>query len=130
MFIDHVIQEAQNYEQMFNDIFKLNPDPRMRQQISQDIDWARKRLRKNDRIVWFLRWLKVWLSSTGSGSGITGTSAPNAFQHMNRRLGTAHGQGDIVPPPILKQRLGHFPSLPVPENKNHVLRTEMPRPAF
>jgi len=130
MFIDHVIQEAQNYEQMFNDIFKFNPDPRIRQQISQDIDWARQRLRKNDRIVWFLRWLRVWLSSTGTGSGVTATSAPNAFQHLNRRLGTAYGQGDIVPSPILKQRLEHFLSLPVPEIQNHVFRTESPRQLF
>ena len=70
MFIEHIIQEAQNYEGMFTDILKLNADPRLRQQITQDIDWARKTLRKNDRIVWFLRWMKLWLSSTGAASGI------------------------------------------------------------
>ena len=64
MIIDQIIQEAQNYEGMFNDIFKFNPDPRLRQQIEFDITWARKILRKNDRIVWFLRWVKVWLIST------------------------------------------------------------------
>ena len=56
MFIEHVIQEAQDYEGMFKDILASNRDPRLREQINQDISWARKTLRKNDRIVWFLRW--------------------------------------------------------------------------
>ena len=54
MIIDQIIQEAQNYEVMFSDIFKLDADPRLHQQITQDINWARKILRKNDRIIWFL----------------------------------------------------------------------------
>jgi hypothetical protein len=59
MIIDHIIQEAQNYEAMFNDILKVGSGPRLRQEITRDINWARKTLRKNDRIIWFLRWLKI-----------------------------------------------------------------------
>jgi hypothetical protein len=36
MIIDQILQEAQNYEATFNDIFKFNPDPRLRQQIELD----------------------------------------------------------------------------------------------
>jgi hypothetical protein len=59
MIVDHVIQEAQNYEVMFNDILKVGSDPRLRWEITRDVNWARKTLRKNDRIIWFLRWLKI-----------------------------------------------------------------------
>ena len=36
MLIDQIIQEAQNYEVMFNDILKLDPYPRLRQEITRD----------------------------------------------------------------------------------------------
>jgi len=130
MIIDQILQEAQNYEGMFNDIFKLNPDPRLRQQIELDITWARKILRKNDRIVWFLRLVKVWLISTAAGSGVAAAAFPGALQQQNRRFGPAPGQDDLAPSPALKQQLEHFMSLPVPEIQNYVFRAESPRQLF
>ena len=130
MIIDQIVQEAQNYEGMFNDIFKLNPDPRLRQQIELDITWARKILRKNDRIVWFLRWVKVWLISTTTGSGVAAAAFPGALQRQDPRLGAAPGQGDLMGSPALKQQLEHFMSLPVPEIQNYVFRAESPRGLF
>jgi hypothetical protein len=111
MFIDHVIVEAQNYEAMSNDILKLDPNPLLRRQIADNIDWARRTLRKNDRIVWFLRWAKLWLLSSGAASRSTRTAqagatqvgapgprsaaalagSPAAMQQHNRRFGTAYG---------------------------------------
>src|SRR5229473_1017947 len=130
MIIDQIVHEAQNYEGMFNDIFKLNPDPRLRQQIELDITWARKILRKNDRIVWFLRLVKVWLISTAAGSGVAAAAFPGALQQQNRRFGPAPGQDDLAPSPALKQQLEHFMSLPVPEIQNYVFRAESPRQLF
>ena len=125
MIIDQILQEAQNYEGMFNDILKLNADPRLRHQITQDIDWARKILRKNDRIVWFLRWMKLWLSSTGATSGIAA-----ALQQQNQRFGTTYAPGDLIGSPALKQQLENFMSLPIPEIQNYVFRAESPRGLF
>ena len=130
MIIDQILQEAQNYEGMFNDILKLNADPRLRQQITQDIDWARKILRKNDRIVWFLRWVKVWLISTATGSGVAAAASPGALQRQDPRLGAAPGQDDLMGSPALKQQLEHFMSLPVPEIQNYVFKAESPRGLF
>ena len=45
------------------------------QQIVQDINWARKTLGKNDRIVWFLRWAKLWYQLSG---GIWAGGKPDA----------------------------------------------------
>ena len=125
MIIDQILQEAQNYEGMFNDILKLNADPRLRHQITQDIDWARKILRKNDRIVWFLRWMKLWLSSTVATSGIAA-----ALQQQNQRFGTTYAPGDLIGSPALKQQLENFMSLPIPEIQNYVFRAESPRGLF
>src|ERR1700694_2815215 len=106
MIIDQIVQEAQNYEAMFNDILKPNADPRLRHEITQDITWARKTLRKNDRIVWFLRWVKVWLLST-TGASIAAAAFPEALQQQTRRFGPAPGQDDLMGSPAMKQQLEH-----------------------
>ena len=82
MIIDQIIQEAQNYEGMFNDILKRDTDPRLRQQITQDIIWARKILRKNDRIIWFLRWAKIWYLLSG-GIWAGGRADPSLSGHLS-----------------------------------------------
>ncbi len=81
------LDEAQNYESMFNDLFKWNSLENMKrvnpgyadeydkepietvQQkhsvlkaiIADHIKWARTYLKKNDRIIWYLRWIKALL---------------------------------------------------------------------
>jgi hypothetical protein len=146
MVIDQIIQEAQNYEVMFNDIFKLDTDPRLRQQISQDINWTRKTLRKNDRIIWFLRWSKLWyqlsggiwaggkpdtsLSGTLQQRSVLRTHPQDALQQYNSRFRTAYLAGDLRSPPMMRAQLDHFLSLPIPEIQNFVFHTESPRQLF
>jgi hypothetical protein len=145
MIVDQIIQEAQDYEGMFNDIFKLDAspgtgesgasrqaDPRLRQEITQDINWARKTLRKSDRIIWFLRWSKIWYQLSGGiwSGGRADAALSGALQQYNRRFQTGYLAGDLLSPPVMKQQLGHFLSLPVPEIQNYILRTESPRQLF
>ena len=132
MIIDQIIQEAQNYEVMFNDILKIDTDPRLRQEITRDINWARKTLRKNDRIIWFLRWSKIWYQLSGGiwAGGRANTSLSGALQQYNQRFQTRYVAGDLRSPPVLKTQLEHFLGLPVPEIQNYVFRTESPRQLF
>jgi hypothetical protein len=132
MIIDQIIQEAQNYEGMFTDILRLDSDPRLHQQINQDINWSRKILRKNDRIIWFLRWSKIWYQLSGGiwSGGRADNSLSNALQQYNRRFQTSYLAGDLRSPPVMKTQLEHFLSLPIPEIQNYVFRTESPRHLF
>ena len=90
MISDDIIHEAQNYEVMFNDILKIDTNPRLRQEITRDINWARKTLRKNDRIIWFLRWSKIWYQLSGGiwAGGRANTSLSAALQQYNQRFQT------------------------------------------
>ena len=132
MIIDQIIQEAQNYEVMFNDILKIDTDPRLRREITRDINWARKTLRKNDRIIWFLRWSKIWYQLSGGiwAGGRANTSLSGALQQYNQRFQTRYVAGDLRSPPVLKTQLEHFLGLPVPEIQNYVFRTESPQQLF
>ena len=117
MISDDIIHEAQNYEVMFNDILKADTDRRLKQEITRDINWARKTLRKNDRIIWFLRWSKIWYQLSGGiwAGGRADTSLSAALQQYNQRFQTRYVAGDLRSPPVLKTQLEHFLGLPVPE---------------
>ena len=132
MISDDIIHEAQNYEVMFNDILKIDTNPRLRQEITRDINWARKTLRKNDRIIWFLRWSKIWYQLSGGiwAGGRANTSLSAALQQYNQRFQTRYVAGDLRSPPVMKTQLEHFLSMPIPEIQNYVFRTESPRQLF
>ena len=132
MIIEQIIQEAQDYDGMFQDILKSSPDPRLREQIKQDINWARKTLRKNDRIIWFLRWSKLWYQLSGGvwAAGIADPAQSGALQQYNRRFQTGYLAGDLRSPSVMKAQLSHFLGLPIPEIQNYVFRTESPRHLF
>ena len=132
MISDDIIHEAQNYEVMFNDILKIDTNPRLRQEITRDINWARKTLRKNDRIIWFLRWSKIWYQLSGGiwAGGRANTSLSGALQQYNQRFRTRYVAGDLRSPPVMKTQLEHFLSMPIPEIQNYVFRTESPRQLF
>src|SRR5580693_4236726 len=110
MISDDIIQEAQNYEIMFNDIFKIDTDPRLRQEITRDINWSRKTLRKNDRIIWFLRWSKIWYQLSGGiwAGGRADSSLSGALQQYNRRFQTAFVSTDLRSPAVMTVQLEHF----------------------
>ncbi len=132
MFIEQVVQEAQDYDGMFKDILAANRDPRLREQINQDINWARKTLRKNDRIVWFLRWSKIWYQSSGGiwAGGMADPNQSTPLQQFNQRFRAGYVAGDLRSPPAMKAQLAHFLSLPIPEIQAYVFGTESPRHLF
>src|SRR3984893_4315875 len=132
MISDDIIQEAQNYEAMFSDILKADTDRRLRQEITRDINWARKTLRKNDRIIWFLRWSKIWYQLSGGiwAGGRADSSLSGALQQYNQRFQTGYVAGELRSPPVITVQLEHFLSLPIPEIQNYVFRTQSPRQLF
>ena len=132
MISDDIIREAQNYEAMFSDILKADTDRRLRQEITRDINWARKTLRKNDRIIWFLRWSKIWYQLSGGiwAGGRADSSLSGALQQYNQRFQTGYVAGELRSPPVMIVQLEHFLSLPIPEIQNYVFRTESPRQLF
>lgn len=54
-----LLKEAADYETMFKPVLAL--DPAMQQEIKQEIGWAKQHLKKQGRIMWYLRWYRVAL---------------------------------------------------------------------
>jgi hypothetical protein len=49
---------ASDYESMFAPFLKLLPG--MKPEIDSQIAWAKRVLKKQNRIVWYLRWIRLW----------------------------------------------------------------------
>ena len=47
-----------DYKKMFESLLRLAP--RLKPDVNREIEWAKTTLEKNDRIVWYLRWVRLW----------------------------------------------------------------------
>lgn len=114
-----ILNEAQNYYTMFQDILRLNPNAK--EGVDQAIGWARKVLRKNDRVVWFLRYWRLWALFRADVNAGTAELAK-----FNRKFNTNLTRNDIPAMNQLMTKLEHFMSVPVPAIQSHVFNAEKP----
>lgn len=114
------LTEGNNYTNMFNDF--LGSDDTVRPAIDKYIKWARANLKKNDRIVWFLRWVRAELAGRAKH-----TDSDTELERINKRLGTDFTRIDLVPINNLMTNLTHYLGMPIPEIQNVVWQKQSPR---
>jgi hypothetical protein len=133
---------AANYEDMFKAVTALNPA--VEADISNIIKWAKRCLRKNDRIVWFLRWYRLVLVEYFT---VRSNNSPQWQELLKKIKGDLRSKGMIEEInwrlkdiPELKQELEHYFGLKaegnnqqqgqlgiqIPEIQNHVFTHEPP----
>lgn len=148
-----VLVEAQNYREMFNDVERLLAlyDDRTAQRFRNDIETTitdvRRMLKKNDRVVWFLRLYKVGLihelsfSETKQGTPQEMIlSVEQAWQKqldiLAARSGLDRVQMGHEAIKAFRQRQSvlrdfeHFLSLPIPDIQNHIFGHEALTPVM
>lgn len=120
--------ESANFADMFTDVaraLKYRPDT-----IDSIITEARDRLKKNDRIVWFLRVWKVGFVGSLASRLPAGFFDRVAADYARRAHITEHEAKTIgwavFNDPNLLHALGHYLSLPVPEIQHHAFAYETP----
>lgn len=139
--------EAVNYEDMFNDVKRLMPlfddavQAKFMTGLTATIDEARKTLKKNDRVVWFLRLYKVGLmhelalqhtreGTTPEQIEAISTAWEKALAILAQKSG---GTRETVGYDTLKvyrearsclRNLAHYLSLPIAAIQNHVFSFE------
>lgn len=132
--LESMLTEAQNYENMFADLLKqaetppeysvvITPPDVLKKQINSEIDWARKTLKKNDRIVWYLRWARFWLFADIFGK-------QKALAELNKTAKTNYTINDVVTLQRLKINLEHFMSLTFPAIQNYTFQKQKPAELF
>ena len=112
--------KGSTYLGMFNDFIIDNA--KAKQSVEKYINWARQNLKKNDRVVWFLRWVRVELAGSTKH-----TDSEHELQRLNKRLGTNFGSYDLVPLNNLMTNLVHLLGLPIPQMEAIVWLKQSPR---
>ena len=116
--------EAQDYEGMFKGILDQvqsdgewanHPDNvelkrRTESLIKTYIEWAKTTLKKNDRIVWFLRWVRYWLNTD-----LLKLPKQEALKDLNKRANTNYTENDFIGMRSIVRDLEHFMSLNNPK---------------
>jgi hypothetical protein len=115
-----MLSEGTNYLSMFNDF--IGNDDKARATIEKYVSWAKINLKKNDRIVWFLRWVRVELAGK-----LRHTDSDAEITKVNRRLGTNYARYDLVPVNNLMTNLAHYLSLPIPKIQGVVWGKQSPQ---
>ena len=112
--------KGNTYLGMFNDF--VTDNVQAKQTVEKYINWARKTLKKNDRVVWFLRWVRVELAGRAKH-----LDSDAELQRLNKRLGTNYGTHDLVPINNLMTNLTHYLGLPIPQLEAIVWLKQSPR---
>lgn len=134
------LDEAVNYDEMFNDVKKFcaalevnDPSPFIKTAIAT----ARKTLKKNDRVVWFLRLYKLQLTHdvTDKALKMGKTEEANALRQRVYGDYARKAKSDInqvareaswLDVQRLIPKFEHFLSLPIPAIQNKVFTFEGP----
>ena len=136
--VENNILEGGKGSNVYNDMFKdYMSDPKVASKIKEYISWANKNLKKTDRIVWFLRWIKVELAGlkpTGSiphkdrlkAKTEIDVARQTEMDKINKRLSTNFFAHESIPIKNLQTQLEHFLSLPVPQIQNTQWSTQSP----
>lgn len=129
------LMEAQDYESMFNSVYAIasylpteDAKKYVIKSIKEDIQWAKQSLKKNDRVIWYLRIVKYrWLKQLESTSFQNLDSSQmqlliqkldkelkklNKFQYLEKSKNVITNSFGI--------RIEHYLSLPVEKIRNYV----------
>jgi hypothetical protein len=112
--------EAQDYLGMFNDFIKSNPNSRTT--IDRYVKWARTTLKKNDRIVWFLRFARIELAGQ-----LRAANSDAELDRLNKKIGTNYSHYDLIPLNNLMTTLAHYLAMPIPAIQAVVWAKQSPR---
>lgn len=121
--------EAVNYADMFTDVVRaLKHRP---EAIDEAVANARESLKKNDRILWYLRAWKVGFVEANA-QRLPEPFVARVAADYARRTGMTEGEAKTVGwtvfnDPSLLTTLRHYLSLPVPQIQNHSFGNESPQ---
>ena len=79
---------AYDYEEMFKRRLALDPD--YSSVVRREIDWAERVLRKQDRIVWYLRWVRLSVAAIAADAArnVMKSRKPDAGYPAQHHAGT------------------------------------------
>jgi hypothetical protein len=145
----YILVESTRYDPMFSAILKIvrNFKPStisymLVSNIEESINWATRTLKREDRVVWFLRWSRFYLIRSAlmdirRSNDVAGVDMPKYSQQLSQLYNkyekelfhlTSGNLPDMSIPRIdsMKIQLQHYLSLPVPAIQNVIFTNQTP----
>ena len=121
---------ASRLKPMFQAIIQLNP--KLEPAIDNEIQWARERLEREDRVVWYLRYAQIGLLVKMSESDSTiGQAVGKKVNQLAKKSGVSPQQMEAAVAQVtgskrFKEAVVHFLSLPIPAIQNLTWQFQLP----
>lgn len=128
-----LLNEAQNYDDMFKKIFdayeKLDLDPTdLRDYLKTRMDFSKRFLKKSDRIIWYLRYVKIDLILNRLNKEIYKNNEIYEPLEIDVKKTAAKGNinlnSPIISPYAIEGSISHFLSLPIQKIQNFVFTNQ------
>ena len=128
MKLNDILNEAINYEDMFSKLYSVYEQNDMdttslKNTINEIIKTAKNDLKREDRIVWFMRLYKIYYLEQSLPGKLYRN--PEAMKIINKDLANTKKKANfdinndtLVPPVIMMSNMRHYLSLPIPAIQN------------
>lgn len=118
-----LINEAQDYLAMFKQMLELNLNDKSKIQgeINKYISLAKKDLKKNDRIIWFLKYVRVQMLVRLANNETDEAVVNKIHSILSSYIDVERRYEYIMPPATVVDILAHAYSLNIPEIDNYKL---------
>jgi hypothetical protein len=130
-----ILNEAINYEDMFSKLYSVYEQNEMnisslKNTINEIIKTAKNDLKREDRIIWFVRLYKIYYLKQELPGKLLYRN-PEAMKIINKDLVNTSKKANfdinndtIVRPVLMLSNLRHFLSLPIPEIQNFIFTNQ------
>jgi hypothetical protein len=134
--LDEAAPSAKRLLPMFQNLIQLNP--KIEKGVMREIDWSRRVLEREDRVVWYLRYFQILLMvqqaeidvQSGEPTNAVANAADKKVKQLAMKAGVSPDQitqtvrqmGDNE----FKTKMAHYMGMPVPAIKNHVFQYDLP----
>lgn len=125
MRLRELLFEADRYRPMFAALLAANP--RLQHMVDEEINFARTTLKREDRIIWYLRWFRVTLLAADKQvAAANAISRPEIVPGAPRPDALAAERTQLERWVGVKRELIHLMSLPFPEIQQYRFDRQSP----
>jgi hypothetical protein len=125
---------------MFQNILELDPD--LQKTVEQEINFARRILEREDRVIWHLRYVQISLmraliaelnSTNPEVADRLSANTDKKVKQLAMKAGVSPQQIEEAGVFVLyhseyKRNMEHYMGMPVPAIQNHIFQYELPQP--
>jgi hypothetical protein len=153
--LDETAPSAKRLLPMFQGVLQIAPEGKPRdevmQKVEREIAWSRRVLEREDRVIWYLRYVQIGLmyeiafnyinehpemvddQFQTDAMGAVKAAADKKAKQLAMKAGVspddiANVSGQLIRGNVVKEEMTHYMGMPVAAIQNYVFQYELPQP--